>query len=307
MDESDINKKATNPRGRDSNLDQVKPGTPMGVARHHIHTHVRHALTDSTSLEAAYTRLILPDSLNKRILGFLGNYGSGKTEVAVNLATQLGLAAMRPDDPFTGPVGIIDLDIVNPYFRSREAIEPLEKVGVEVVTPTGEHFWADLPIILPQVRGRIQKAGGTLILDVGGDDLGARVLSHMKADFKEGDYTLTMVVNANRPFTSDVEGASKVLGELETAAGLKIGGLVSNTHLMDDTTPDEIRRGYEFTKKMGELTSLPVLLVAAESRLIYDIAGEGVRSEEFDCPVLPLYRFMLPPWKRAGKQDEKEK
>jgi hypothetical protein len=226
--------------------------------------------------------------LKRRVIGFLGNFGSGKTEVAVNFAMQLGLASARPDDPFEGPVRIVDLDIVNMYFRSREAAEPLADAGVEVVAPAGQEFWADLPIIVPEVKGLL--------------NLGARVLSHLSQDFPSGDYTLTMVVNANRPFTSSIEGARKVLDELETAAGLKIGGLIANTHLMDETGPDEVRRGYEFTAKMGRETGLPVVMVAAESRLMDDSVPRALRAAEFDCPLIPLYRFMLPPWRKPENE-----
>jgi len=284
-----------------TSLGQVRPGTPWGVARPHIYTHARHALGGAESIKAAYVPLDLPSPLRKRVLGFLGNFGSGKTEVAVNFALQLGLAALRDDDPFSGPVRVVDLDIVNPYFRSREAAEPLSDAGVEVVSPAGDKFWADLPIILPEVKGHLKRSEGTLILDVGGDDLGARVLSHLSDDFPPDNYTLMMVVNANRPFTSEIEGARKVLGELEEASGLRIGGLVSNTHLMDETEADEVRRGYEFTREMSRQTGVPVLIVAAESRLTDDGTGKGVRPDEFACPLLPLYRFMLPPWYRSRK------
>ncbi len=309
MDEDDIKKGGNEgPDSRDSrpdpssSLDQVKPGTPWGVAKPHIYTHARHALAGSEAIKAAYVPLDLPDLLKKRILGFLGNFGSGKTEVAVNLAVQLGLAARQEDDPFEGPVRLIDLDIVNPYFRSREAIEPLAEAGVEVVSPGGEKFWADLPIIVPEIKGFLKLGKGTLILDIGGDDLGAKVLSHLKDDVPPDDYTLTMVVNANRPFTSDLEGAKKVLGELEGAAGLRIGGLVSNTHLMDETTPDEVRRGYRFAKEMSEKTGLPLLAVSAEAQLLEDGEKSGLVAEEFDCLLLPVYRFMLPPWKKPMVQ-----
>jgi hypothetical protein len=281
-----------------SDLDQVHPGTPWGVARPHIYTHARHALGTAESIRAAYYPLDLPGPLKRRVIGFLGNFGSGKTEVAVNFAMQLALAATDPDNEYKGPVSIVDLDIVNLYFRTREASEPLAEVGVEVVSPGGENFWADLPIILPEVKGRLKRSEGTLILDVGGDDLGAKVLSHLKDDFPRGEYTLLMVLNANRPFTSDIAGARKVLDELEGAAGLKIEGLVSNTHLMDETGPDEVRRGYMFAKETGEAAGLPLLMVAAENHLVDFGEGTGkVKSEEFDCPLLPIYRFMLPPWR----------
>ncbi|HDS30066.1 MAG TPA: cobalamin biosynthesis protein CbiA [Firmicutes bacterium] len=285
-----------------TDLDQVRPGTPWGVALPHIYTHARHALGTSESIKAAYARLDLPEILKRRIIGFLGNFGSGKTEVAVNFAMQLALAASDSENEFSGSVRIADLDIVNPYFRSREASEPLSEAGVEVISPSGENFWADLPIILPEIKGRLKDQDGTLILDVGGDDLGAKVLSHLNDDFARGEYALLMVVNANRPFTSSVDGARKVLSELETAAGLKIEGLVSNTHLMDETDPDVIRHGYRFTLEMSEAAGVPVVMVAAEHRLIDSGAGMGgVKQDEFNCPLLPLYRFMLPPWRTAHK------
>jgi hypothetical protein len=214
----------------------------------------------------------------------------------------MGLAATNGTGHFEGPVRIVDLDIVNMYYRSREASEPLAQAGVEVVMPQGNDFWADIPIIVPEVKGALHRTDGIVILDVGGDDMGARVLSHLADEFPKDNYTLTMVVNANRPFTSSIEGARKVLDELECAATLKIGGLISNTHLMDETTPDEIRRGYEFTLEMSKLTSLPIVMIAVENKIInIDEGGtggsSGVRSSEFDCPLLPLYRFMLPPWR----------
>ncbi|HEX9744637.1 MAG TPA: cobalamin biosynthesis protein CbiA [bacterium] len=275
----------------DSNLQQTRPGIPVGTPAQHIYTHTAHVLKSPQTVVAAYSKINFPDQLLRRVVGFLGNFGSGKTEVAVNFAMQLGLASQDPDNQYSGPVKIVDLDIVNMYFRSREAVIPLEYAGVDVINPSGDQFWADLPIILPEVRGAIMQQSGSLILDVGGDDLGAKVLSHIVADIQRTDHALLMVVNAKRPFTSDLDGARKVFKELEFSSGLKITGLVSNTHLMQHTDEEIIREGYEFAKRMSAAAGVPLLMVAMESRYI-----EKFSETDLDVPILPLYRFMLPPW-----------
>ena len=145
----------------------------------------------------------------KKILIVTGNYGSGKTEISVNLA--LGLKA-------TGqPVTIIDLDLVNPYFRAREAIDVLEKNDVNVIVPSGEHYYADLPILVPQVRAKIIQPDGYVVLDVGGDDVGARVLASFSDVLTTEIYEMFFVVNISRPFTENVEGINRILREIETS------------------------------------------------------------------------------------------
>ena len=115
------------------------------------------------------TGRVTPELPKNHVILFTGNYGSGKTEVAVNYASWLAREGKR--------VQIADLDLVNPYFRVREAREPLEKLGIEVVAPAGDYHSADLPILLPQVKGLIEHPKGYTILDVGGDNVGATVLS----------------------------------------------------------------------------------------------------------------------------------
>ena len=132
---------------------------------------------------------------------FVGNYGSGKSEVAVNCALQFA------DGGET--VRLVDLDVVNPYFRSREAVATLEAHNVEVVMPKGGLQWADLPVVLPRVKGVIAKPDGRLILDVGGDDVGARVLSSLADVLQRAEHQLLQVINSRRPFTDTVEGCLK--------------------------------------------------------------------------------------------------
>jgi len=176
----------------------------------------------------------LEQALDQRILLIVGNYGSGKTEVAVNLA--IHLAAQQS-------VSIVDLDIVNPYFRCREAREEMEGFGIRVINPDGDYHAADLPIILPEIRGAVLKGDGKLILDVGGDDVGARVLSSLADVFAGQTYNMLQIVNAKRPFTGTVDGCLKIGSEIEAASRLRITGLVSNSHLLEETDAQTVLDG----------------------------------------------------------------
>lgn len=219
----------------------------------------------------------------KRITLFTGTYGSGKSETAVSYShhlLDLGYA-----------VKILDLDLVNPYFRCREARAELEKRGAAVVAPQGAQFFADLPIIVPEIRGSFGDDRTAVVGDVGGDDVGARVLGSVADVIDPDDVLLLYVININRPFTATAEGCLKILGEIETASRLEVGGLVSNTHLMDETTPEMIRQGYELTCEVGRRAGLPVRLVTVETRL-----ASSIDAGLFDCPLLPLRRVLLPPW-----------
>ncbi|MHC4958930.1 MAG: P-loop NTPase family protein, partial [Planctomycetota bacterium] len=158
-------------------------------------------------------------------LMIVGNYGSGKTEVAVHIAAQ---AAARGE-----PVSIVDLDLVNPYFRCREARAWMEQRGVDVVVPPPRLEWADLPILLPEVPALLHPAPGRhVVFDVGGDDVGARVLASLHCALGSSPYELWQVINARRPFTDTVGGCLKMLDSIESASRLKVTGLVANTHLM---------------------------------------------------------------------------
>jgi len=226
----------------------------------------------------------------KRITLFTGTYGSGKSETAVSYShhlLDLGYA-----------VKILDLDVVNPYFRCREAAEELEKRGAVVVAPKGANFFADLPIVLPEIRGSFGDDRTAVVGDLGGDDVGARVLGSL-ADVVDAEQTeLFYVINRNRPFTSTVEGCRKILAQVEAASRLTVDGLVSNTHLMDETTPEQILEGYRLTCEVSRATGIPVSLVTIETRL----AGQ-VDPALFDCPLLPLRRALLPPWGGPMKSD----
>jgi hypothetical protein len=228
-----------------------------------------------------------------RIVVIVGNYGSGKTEVAVNLAIRLS---------GTRPVSIADLDIVNPYFRCREARTEMEASGIRVINPEGDLHAADLPIVLPEIRGSIQKGEGTLIFDVGGDDVGAKVLSSLADVFAGAPYTMLQVVNARRPFTETVEGCLRIRREIEASSRLGINGLVSNTHLMEETDEATVLDGLRLTREVGSAAGIPIAFVTADDKL-----RDNLDTSKTGCPILWIRRRMLPPWRLKSMTDRAER
>lgn len=219
-----------------------------------------------------------------RVIAIVGSYGSGKTELSVNLSLQLAASGRR--------VQIADLDIVNPYFRCREARELMEAHDIRVVVPPGAQAWADLPIILPEIRGMLHPSDGMLtILDVGGDDVGARALASFRTSIADGDYELWQVINAKRPFTDTVEGCVQMMRAVESASRWKVTGLLVNSHLIDETTVDTVLDGWRLAEAVRARTGLPIRFVAAMAHL-----ADAPELAVIDAPILRLHRHMLPPW-----------
>jgi hypothetical protein len=225
------------------------------------------------------------NSIDQRIVIFTGNYGSGKTEVAINYTRHLAHRGERTT--------IVDLDIVNPYFRCREAKEILKREGIETISPEGNYAYADLPIILPQIKGELKGGTGRLVLDVGGDDAGARILSSFADAFRKDDFCLLVVLNSSRPFMDTVDGCLKMIGEIETASRLTVNGIVDNSHLIEETELEVVERGYELAEKVSRKTSIPLKFIAIEKTVL-----ERIETGWIECDILPIERLMTPPWKR---------
>ena len=225
----------------------------------------------------------------KGLVIICGNYGSGKTETAVNLALHQNRRGVG--------VKIADLDLVNPYFRTREARVLLEDAGIQVVLPERQYLHADLPILAPAVAGMIRQPSELTILDAGGDDVGVIVLAALADHLSRRKVHMLQVINPFRPFTETVSGCIRVKEEIEAASKMKITGLVGNANLMDETLPDHIYKGYDLLKEAASETGLPVAFITACSPLIPQL-----EMDHFTCPVLELRRIMNPPWKRLSSK-----
>ncbi|MFH2045213.1 MAG: cobalamin biosynthesis protein CbiA [Pseudomonadota bacterium] len=227
------------------------------------------------------------DILLEGIVVIVGNYGSGKTEISVNLAVEKKLAGVD--------VSIADLDLINPYFRTREARKQLIKLGIEVVLPPEKYLHADLAILDPAVSGLIRNQRQLTILDVGGDKPGGRVLAALGDAFKGREYRLLQVINPYRPFTDTLKGCIKAKEGIEKVSGMRISGIIGNANLINETTIDIIHKGYKFVSMVSDNTGLPLEFITIPSSL----SGK-VDMKQFLCPVLTLKRQLVPPWIKPG-------
>ncbi|MCK5098487.1 MAG: cobalamin biosynthesis protein CbiA [Desulfobacteraceae bacterium] len=223
----------------------------------------------------------------KGVVVIAGNYGSGKTEIAVNLALYKKKEGLD--------VSIADLDLVNPYFRTREVLRPLEKAGVKVILPDKKYLNADLPILTPSVANMIKGSADLSILDAGGDDTGVTVLAALNESLSKKDVTMIQVVNPYRPFTQNIEGCIKIKEEIEKSSKLKVTSIAGNANLIDETTPEIIYYGYEMLQELSQKTGLKIEFVTVATDILPQLD-----MNKFNCPILPIHRGLVPPWKKSN-------
>ncbi len=216
-----------------------------------------------------------------------GNYGSGKTEVAINLAISQKKKGLD--------VAIADLDLVNPYFRTREARNLLRESGINLILPPEKYMHADLPILAPEVSGAIKNPAELTILDVGGDNAGAMVLAALADSFSIGNVKTLQVVNPNRPNTQTIDGCFKMKAQIEAASNMSVTGIIGNANLMEETTTEHIIEGHAFVKEFSEKSGMALEFITVPSFL-----SEEIDSSDFSCPVLEISRQLVPPWKTAA-------
>lgn len=221
--------------------------------------------------------------VNKKIFILSGHFGSGKTEIAINLAIFLRKKY--------GKVAINDLDIINPYFRSRDVSDIFKQHDIELISPKGRFATADLPIVSAEMYRVLHDHQYRLVVDAGGDKDGAMALGQYYSEWKELYPELLFVLNGNRPYVSTLEGAIETIRQIENASRLKVTGIINNSNLGNETTMDDIVKGYELSNRLSEKLGIPLVLTAISAHLEKE-------AEEFSKSHAAWFieRFMKLPW-----------
>ena len=220
-----------------------------------------------------------------KTIAVTGALGSGKTEFALNLARGLKKNGKK--------VTIADADIINPYFCIRQITVALEQEGFSILNPPDAAKWSDMSVINPSIGNAIVGSSDHLLLDVGGDAGGVMALKQFEPDIQSSGYRLLLVVNAYRPKTATPEGVALMASRMEKLCGLEVGALVSNSHLMEDTTAEDVARGLDVVLEAGKNINLPVLYAVTVPEL-YEKTKTLLKGH--NVPLWPLVRFMKRPW-----------
>ena len=211
---------------------------------------------------------------HKRLTLFAGHYGSGKTNIAVNYA--LGLAGEGK------AVCIADLDIVNPYFRTKDSAKELEAAGITLISPQFANTNVDLPALPAEAYRLVTDKKTYGIMDIGGDDRGPYALGrYVPAILEENNYRMVFVANCYRPLTRTPEEAMEVMAEIEAACGLKFTDIINNSNLGTETTPEIVRASRDYMEKLSALSGLPIFATTAVTQVAQELS-------DLTEPVLPL-------------------
>ena len=203
----------------------------------------------------------------KRITLVAGHYGSGKTNIALNYARMLKRAG--------SPVTVADLDIVNPYFRTKDSAADLQAEGIDLVVSDFANSNVDFPALPKEIYALVADRETKIVMDIGGDDRGALALGRYVPDIKaEGDYEMLAVVNAARPLTRTPQEAVEVLREIEAACRLPFTGIVNNTNVGAETTVETVLGSIPYADEIAALMGVAVRFTCAIGAIAAELKGK---------------------------------
>ncbi len=225
----------------------------------------------------------------KKVYVFIGNYGSGKTELALNFAFK---AAEH------GRTELLDIDMVNTYFRLAEHGRMTRMKEIRLVSPNYACTGVETLSLPAEVASAFAMDWDTVIFDAGGDAVGSTALGRYHQDFMElepGALEVLNVVNIRRPLAGTVEKIVRLQEEMELHSRLKITGMINNTNLAQMTGPDELRDGYEMIREVSKITGVPVKYTSGRKELLEQFLSEGHDPAYIGTPV-PIETYMHRDW-----------
>ena len=200
----------------------------------------------------------------KRVTLFAGHYGSGKTNIAVNWAKYLKKQ--------NKPVTIVDLDIVNPYFRTKDSQEEFEELGIKLICSEYANTNLDIPALPKEIYGAIADKNSYLIMDIGGDDVGAVAMGrYTPSVLEENNYEMIYVANCFRPLTKTPEDTLEVMREIESASGIPFTAIINNSNLGVATTPEDVVKSNVYAQELSNISKIPVIMTTVSSSLADDV------------------------------------
>lgn len=203
----------------------------------------------------------------KRITLFAGHYGSGKTNIAVNYAFKLRQKGLE--------VAVADLDIVNPYFRTKDSEKELKEVGIRLICSEFASSNVDLPSLPQDIYSVIDDRSEFAVMDIGGDDRGAYALGrYSESIVRENDYEMFLVINMYRPLTRDAYSTLEVMNEIEKAASMKFTAIINNSNLGEETTAQDVLDSLKYADEVSKLTGLPIAMTTVKKTLYKELYGK---------------------------------
>jgi len=220
----------------------------------------------------------------KRVTIFAGHYGSGKTNISVNYAINAANEGKS--------VSIADLDIVNPYFRSKDMQGMFEEMGVKFISSDYANSNVDTPALPADAYSIVADKSTYAVVDVGGDDRGALALGrYVPGILEENDYQMLFVINKFRPLTSDAISTLEVMAEIESACKMKFTGIVNNSNIGEDTTPELVMESMAYADEVSKIANIPVVYTTVD-KAIYPELKDKIQN------LMPLTLYVRQSWQK---------
>jgi hypothetical protein len=227
----------------------------------------------------------------KNIWVFIGNMGSGKSEISINFAIH------RKKEHPQRPVKLIDLDIIKPYIRLRDREKEITNQGIDLLLPDKSVRNMDMPIVPSHIYDFLRTDSYDLIMDVGGEENGCTTIAQFQEVLYASNLEVYLVINTLRPFSNTVDRIKHTLRSLEAHSHLKVTGLISNTHLRFQTDDESILEGIQKVEQVSKDTSIPIVWTTIWHEIITDQL-----QQKIPYPILPIKLFLTFPWEKTSSE-----